>query len=130
MGMLLTSTGEGFFQLLIVLFCFVVVLILTYYTTRWIAGYQKSHSFNKNLHVVETLKLTTNKYIQIIQVGDDRYFVIALGKEEVSLIGEISKEELRDLSEENLNEDKTETANFQDVLGKFKDYLPKSRHEK
>ena len=63
---LLSSTGENIFQLIIVLFCFLIVLALTYYVTRWIAGYQKSQSISKNLSVVETLKLTTNKYIQLI----------------------------------------------------------------
>ena len=74
---LLSSTGENLFQLIVVLFCFVIVLALTYYVTRWIAGYQKSQSINKNLAVVETLKLTTNKYVQLIQAGKDTYYVIA-----------------------------------------------------
>ena len=78
---LLSSTGENIFQLIIVLFCFLIVLALTYYVTRWIAGYQKSQSISKNLSVVETLKLTTNKYIQLIQAGKDTYYVIAIGKD-------------------------------------------------
>ena len=94
---LLSSTGESLFQLLIVLFCFVVVLVLTYYTTRWIAGYQKSQSISRNLSVVETLKLTTNKYIQLIQAGKDTYYVIAIGKDEITVLGQLSGDELREL---------------------------------
>lgn len=121
---LLTSTGESLFQLLVVLFCFVVVLVLTYYTTRWIAGYQKSHSYNKNLAVIETLKLTTNKYIQLIQVGKDTYYVIAIGKDEVSLLGQVNGEQLKEISIET-GEIPTVKGDFEDILNKVKERLPK-----
>ena len=121
---LLTSTGESLFQLLVVLFCFVVVLILTYYTTRWIAGYQKSHSYNKNLAIIETLKLTTNKYIQLVQVGKDTYYVIAIGKDEVSLLGQVTEEQLKEISLET-GEIPTVKGDFQDILNKVKERLPK-----
>lgn len=88
---LLSSTGENIFQLIIVLFCFLIVLALTYYVTRWIAGYQKSQSISKNLSVVETLKLTTNKYIQLIQAGKDTYYVIAIGKDRDHVLGQLQR---------------------------------------
>ena len=122
---LLTSTGESIFQLIVVLFCFVVVLILTYYTTRWIAGYQKSHTYNKNLAVVETLKLTTNKYIQLIQVGKDTYYVVAIGKDEVSLLGQVNGEQLKDISLETGDAIPTVKGDFEDILNKVKERLPK-----
>ncbi|MDD6194227.1 MAG: flagellar biosynthetic protein FliO [Lachnospiraceae bacterium] len=121
---LLTSTGESLFQLMVVLFCFVVVLILTYYTTRWIAGYQKSHSYNKNLAVIETLKLTTNKYIQLVQVGKNTYYVIAIGKDEVSLLGQVTGEQLKEISSET-EEIPTVKGDFEDILHKVKERLPK-----
>ena len=122
---LLSSTGESLFQLLIVLFCFVVVLVLTYYTTRWIAGYQKSQSISRNLSVVETLKLTTNKYIQMIQAGKDSYYVIAIGKDEITVLGQLSGDELRELPTDKDQEIPTVKGDFSDLLHKFKDQLPK-----
>lgn len=122
---LLTSTGESIFQLIVILFCFIVVLILTYYTTRWIAGYQKSHTYNKNLAVVETLKLTTNKYIQLIQVGKDTYYVVAIGKDEVSLLGQINGEQLKDISLDTEEAIPTVKGDFEDILNKVKERLPK-----
>lgn len=121
---LLTSTGESIFQLLVVLFCFVIVLALTYYTTRWIAGYQKSHSFHKNLAVVETLKLTNNKFIQLIQVGKDTYYVIAIGKDEISFLGQVDQEQLKEISLET-EEIPTVKGDFEDILNKIKERLPK-----
>ena len=120
----MTSTGESIFQLLVVLFCFVIVLALTYYTTRWIAGYQKSLSFDKNLAVVETLKLTNNKFIQLIQVGKDIYYVIAIDKDEISFLGQVDQEQLKEISLET-EEIPTVKGDFEDILNKVKERLPK-----
>lgn len=122
---LLSSTGESIFQLLVVLFCFVVVLILTYYTTRWMAGYQKSHSYNKNLSVVETLKLSNNRYVQLIRVGKHTYYAVAIGKDEVSVIGKIEEEDLVELSDVTSGDIPTVKGDFQDILNKVKERLPK-----
>lgn len=122
---LLSSTGESIFQLLVVLFCFVVVLILTYYTTRWMAGYQKSHSYNKNISVLETQKLSNNKYIQLIRVGKHTYYAVAIGKDEVSLLGQVKEEDLVEIPDVNLEDIPTVKGDFQDVLNKVKERLPK-----
>ena len=95
--LLLTSAGESLLQLIIVLIIFVGVLFATYYVTRWIAGYQKATQFNKNLEIVEAIKLTTNKYVQIVRAGENHYYVIALGKDEVTLLGELSTEDLKEI---------------------------------
>lgn len=121
---LLSSTGESIFQLLVVLFCFILVLALTYYTTRWIAGYQKSQSASKNLSVVETLKLTTNKYVQLIQAGEDTYYVIAVGKDEIRLLGTLSGDDLKELPPETVDIP-TAKGDFADILSKVKEHIPK-----
>ncbi len=95
MDILLTQGRfEGVFQLIVVLIIFVVVLVLTYYTTRWIAGYQKKHGNGKNFRIVESAKIATNKYIEIVEAGKEHYFVIAIGKDEVTFIGELPKEDV------------------------------------
>lgn len=122
---LLSSTGESIFQLLVVLFCFVLVLVLTYYTTRWTAGYQKAHAIRRNLAVIETLKLTTNKFIQLIQVGKDTYYVIAVGKDEISVLGELTGEQLKEIPLLDEQEIPTVKGDFASVLNKVKEHLPK-----
>lgn len=118
-----TSSFESFVQLIGVLLIFVFVLVITYLTTRWIASYQKGHSFNKNLRVVETLKITANKYIQIIEAGDE-YLVIAIGKDEVQLLTKLTEEQLKEVPpEERLTGVSTES--FKDILEKWKEHLPK-----
>ncbi|MBO6154118.1 MAG: flagellar biosynthetic protein FliO [Lachnospiraceae bacterium] len=119
---LLSSTGESIFQLIVVLVCFVIVLAMTYFTTRWIAGYQKTQSINKNLAVSETLKLTTDKYVQLIQAGKDRYFVIAVGKNEITFLGEISQDELKEIPDTYKENIPTIQGDFNDILNKFKNH--------
>ena len=97
--LLLSSAAESFFQLIIILFIFVGVLAVTFYTTKWIVGYQKSHTFNRNLEVIETLKITPNKYIQIVRTGKDTYQVIAIGKDEIVSLGTLSEEQLFEITD-------------------------------
>ena len=118
-----TSSFESFMQLIGVLVIFVVVLVLTYLTTRFIAGYQKGHSFNKNLQVIETLKITTNKYIQIVRAGEE-YLVIAIGKDEVRLLTKLNEEQLQELPAEQLPTG-ISAESFKEILERFKEHIPK-----
>lgn len=117
------SSVSSFFQLIGVLLIFLFVLLLTYLTTRWIAGYQKGHSFNKNLKIIETLKIAQNKYIQIIEAGGE-YLVIALGKDEVCLLAKLTADQLTDLQTEELPSG-VGTETFKELLDRFKNHLPK-----
>ena len=126
------GTIKGALQLLVVLIIFVVVLFLTYYTTRWIAGYQKKHLAGGNVEIIETAKIGTNKYLEIVHIGKDRYYVIAVGKDEVTLVGEISKEDLverRDPSSFAASGLTGTSGSFSDVLKGFRDALPKKKNE-
>lgn len=111
-------------QLLGVLLIFVFVLAITYFTTRWIANYQKQHSFQRNLRVVETMKLTNNKYIQIIEVGEV-YLVIGIGKDEVTMLAQLDREQLNDVEAMDTGMRKYSGESFQKILNQLKDRLPK-----
>lgn len=115
-------------QLIGVFGIFIVVLLLTWFVTRWIAGYQQGQMHNQNLKVVETLKLTVNSYIQIIEVGDV-YLVIAVSKDHVEKLAEIDKDQLTlpdtkqavngNMAGQGMNE------SFHDILDKVKHHFPK-----
>ena len=124
MSILLTSTStlESFGQLIKVLLIFVFVLAMTYYVTRWIGGYQKTHSCGKNLRLVETMNLGSNKMISIVRAGS-KYLVVAVGKEEMSLLAELSADEVQDLTD---NATVTQES-FQEIFNKLKDKLPKKQ---
>lgn len=95
--MLLVSTGDNFLRLFALLIMFVFVIALTYYSSKWIAGYQKTQMINKNLEIIEGMRLAGNKYLCIVRVGRDRYFLVGLGKDDVHLLGEVSADELKEL---------------------------------
>lgn len=113
---LLASAGESIFELIVVLVIFVGILFLTYYTTKWIAGYQKGRMVNQNLELIETLKITNNKYVQILRAGKDKYLVIGVGKDEISRLGELTEDEVKLLSED-ASEEK---ATFRNILDSFR----------
>ena len=92
---LLTVSGktDSYVQFITILILFVFVLGITYFVTRWIGGYPKSVSSDANMEVVETLRMSNNKYVQIIKIGQ-KYLAVAVCKDSVTMLTEIPGEEL------------------------------------
>lgn len=82
-------------QLLGAIILFVGVLAATYFTTRWIARYQQGSLANKNIRVIETLKLTPGKYVQIVRAGE-QYLVLGISKENITVLATLGEEEILD----------------------------------
>ncbi|MDD6806037.1 MAG: flagellar biosynthetic protein FliO [Lachnospiraceae bacterium] len=114
--MILNSSAgfSSFMQFLVVLFLFVVVLGITLWTTRWIAGYQKEKMSGSNMEIVDTMRLSSNQYIQIVRIGGE-YIAIAVSKDSVTKLAEIPSEQiiLRQPSE-------GETLSFKELFEKTK----------
>ena len=91
---LLAAGVSSYAQFITVLLIFVAVLGVTAWTTKWIANYQKQQNENGNIEVVETTRIANNKYIQIIRAGE-KYMVIAVCKDTVTMLGEIPEEQLK-----------------------------------
>lgn len=87
------SAADSFAQLITVLLIFVLVLGLTWYTTRWIARYQKGQKKGSNIDVVETCPIGNGKYIQIIRLAET-YVAVAVCKDTVTLLAQIPKDQL------------------------------------
>ena len=94
MYLLLSSTGENIFQLVVVIAIFVGVLVITYYATKWIAGYQRAMNVGKNFEVIEIQKVAGNHYVMLLRAGSDRFIVVGVGKDELTLLGELSRDEV------------------------------------
>lgn len=114
--MLLTgmSRMDSYLQFITVLILFVFVLGITYLTTRWIANYQKGRSAGSNLEVIETMRITGNKFLQIVRAGK-KYLVIAVGKDEIHMLTELTEQEMTILREQN-----TQNPDFKSILEKFR----------
>lgn len=88
-----TTRIDSYLQFMTVLILFVFVLAITYLVTKWIAKYQRGRAGVGNLEVIETCKLTSNKYIQLVRAGE-KYLVIAVGKDEVHMLSEVPEDQL------------------------------------
>lgn len=98
MTMLLAVGSSSYAQFITVLVVFVVVLGITAWTTKWIARYQKKQAVNCNIQLLEAARLGNNKYIQIVRVGET-YMVLAVCKDTVTMLGELSPDQLKELPE-------------------------------
>lgn len=89
----ITTRADSYIQFMTVLILFVFILAITYLVTRWIAKVQKERVGTGNLEVIETCRITQNKYVQILRAGE-KYLVIAVGKDEIHMLSELTENEL------------------------------------
>lgn len=121
----LSASMESFIQLISALFIFALVLLITYYTTRWVGSYQKVRMKSKNLQVIESLSVGNNKIICLIKAGTE-YLVVAIGKDEIHPLTTLKEEQLTDLSFLNEGtEVMTGGESFQEILGQLKEKMSK-----
>ncbi|QHQ62087.1 flagellar biosynthesis protein FliO [Anaerocolumna sedimenticola] len=113
------SNLDNLLQLLGVSILFIFILVITYYTTKFVGGAKLNITKNSNFKVLETYKIAQNKYLQIIQIGT-RYFVISVGKDDIRFLTELNENEI--LKQDDL---KLQKNNFTDIfnisLKKIKD---------
>ncbi len=114
-----TSRLDSAAQFATVLIVFILVLALTYFTTRWVGKIQKSQVHNRNFEVVETFKVTTNKYLQIVRIGK-KYVVIAIGKDSITQITELDETEIELTPAGTVTQD-----SFQRIFDKAKERIHK-----
>ena len=88
-----TSAIDSAAQLLTVIVLFIVVLIATWLTTRYIAGVQKGKLSGSNFETVDTFRLSQKKYVQIIRIGH-RYLAVAVCKDTVTVLCELQEDEI------------------------------------
>ena len=110
----MTTGLESVVQLITVLFIFVFVLAITWISTKYIAGIQKDKYKTGNMELIETLRISNNKYMQIVRVGS-KYYCMAVCKDTVTMLGEIRKEDMV-FSENNVNV----SMDFHKILEKVK----------
>lgn len=110
---------ESVVQLITVTIIFVFVLALTYFATRYIGNYQKSKLAGSNIQVLETMRISNSKYLQIIKAGE-KHFVIAVCKDTITYLCDLNAEDL--VFKNTSTELKTE--NFKAILDKFRKDKP------
>lgn len=86
---------DGYVQLITVLLIFVAVLALTAFTTKYISKVQKQVGMNGNIEILETVRVSNTKYIQLVRIGET-YIAMAVCKDTVTKLCEIPKEQLKE----------------------------------
>lgn len=121
----LNASMESFLQLISALLIFAFVLLITYFTTRWVGNYQKVRMKSRNLQVIESLSAGNNKSICLLKVGTE-YLVVAIGKDEIHPLATLKEEQLTDLSFLSEGTDAMVSGeSFQEILGQLKDKMSK-----
>lgn len=109
-----TSSLKSIGQLICVVLLFLFVLFLAYAAAR-IAGSFQSNIMNKrsNIQVIEVFRLSNNKVIEIIKIGD-HYLALAVCKDNVTVLSELDESEIKE------QEASLKPINFNNILDKIK----------
>ena len=118
----ISDSIDSFVQFLTVLIIFIFVLIITYLTTRYIAGVQKNKIRTGNMELIETLRISNNKYLQIVKAGS-KYLVMAVCRDTVTMLTELDEKEL--VFVEN---DTVSLPDFKGILEKAKQMQKKNKN--
>lgn len=102
---------EMAFQLIFLIFVFVVIIFLAYYSTKFIAGSKIKNMSKNNIKVIETISIGFN-HIHIIQVNK-QYFLISSSKEGIRMLSEINGDDLI------INQDNVPTLPFEKHLKQY-----------
>ena len=93
---IISTSSNSIWKLLGLILLCAVIVVACYYTTRFIGrksqGIQGGGS-GKNIRALETFRVTQNKYLQLIKCGD-KYLLISVTKDNISLVSEIDGESL------------------------------------
>lgn len=114
---------QSLFELLGLLLVFVIVLVVCYYTTRFVAGRQLVQKKKGNFEIVETFAISQNKYLQLIRMGN-KYVVISVAKDTVNFVTELDETEVCQIQNESMS-----GKSFKEVLSGLSK-KPEDRTEK
>ena len=108
------SKTDSVVQFLTLFVIFAIVIFITYFTVRWTTRIQQGQAKSSNIDIIETKRITNNKYLQIIRAGD-KYILIGIGKDEITMLKELDPDELLLKSDSDMG-----GLSFDQVLSKFK----------
>ena len=87
------STAQSLFELLGLILIFIIVLVVCYFTTKFVAGRQLVQKKMGNFDIIETFPIAQNKYLQLIHMGN-KYVVVSVTKDSVRFITELEENEV------------------------------------
>lgn len=87
------GTRGSFLELLGIIAIFIIVLVLCWATTKFVATRSIRQKNTGNFEVIETYAIAKDRYLQLVRIGE-KYFAIAVSKDNISMLVEIPEIEI------------------------------------
>ncbi len=94
----------------------VLVLLMTFFITRQVAGISKISSGTRYIKIIDKVPVAQDKFIAIARVCD-KYFLVGISANSVSLIKELENADIENFE---LPQEKDIKANFLDIFNNIK----------
>ena len=106
-------------QLVTVILIFILVLCITYFTTRFVGGFAKNKMVTGNVEVIDSARVAPSKYIALVRIAS-KYVAVGIGKDEISYICEVPEEDIvrRDSGSEGVYDFKAVIDKAREKMGK------------
>ena len=101
-------------QIFGMLVAFAVIVAAAYFVSKYFGKYAVKARENSNIKVVETSRITVDKYLQIIEVNG-QFFLIGISKTSINLISELDADKIKTYEPRNI-----EKFSFKEFLDKAK----------
>lgn len=110
-----TVTGysgiESVLKLIGLIILCIIIIAASYFTTKFVGRREAGMTGESNFKSIDVYRINQNKYLQIIQIGT-RYFVIAVSKDNVSVLTELNKEDI------SFFRDNSKKMSFKDIMAR------------
>lgn len=98
---------------LIVLCASIVIIILAYFTTKFVSGGFNSKIVNRNIKFIERMPLGVDKSLILFEL-DNHFYLMFLSKNGAQLIDKLDTLEIKEQMSQNVS--------FKEILSKFKNF--------
>lgn len=113
------SSFQNILELVGVIIVFFIILIAAYFAAVLVGKTQGNTYLNRqrNIKLIESSRISSNQLLQIVKIGN-RYFALAVSKNHVERIAELSEDEVL------IPENADVMIPFQNIFEKVKEKLP------
>ena len=87
------SSSNSIWELIGLVLLLIVILIATYYTTRFVGRAKGNQLRTGNFDLIDSYRISPNKMLQIIKVSG-KYLVIAISKDNIEFITELEEDQV------------------------------------
>lgn len=89
------STADSAWKLAGILILCVIIIVASYYTTKWVGKNQQKKTAGSNFELIDAMRLTQNKTLQLVRAGK-KYLLLAVTKENVTLLCEMNEDDIEE----------------------------------